>query len=377
MSAIAKPTISRREFIGATCAACAAAAGYRAWAEPAAPRPGAPSHEALFYETLADKSVRCGICPRHCVVPDGQRGYCRVRENRGGRYSTLAYGQCCTANMDPIEKKPFFHVYPGSKAFSIATVGCNIHCKFCQNWDISQASPETTPVPYRSPAEIAEAAHAAGAKAIAYTYSEPTVFYEYMADCARAGRERGLESIVVSNGFIAEAPQKALFPLVKAIKIDLKAFTQSFYGDVCDGLLEPVLASLKRLADSGVWFEIVCLTIPTLNDGQDETRRMADWIVKELGPNVPVHFSRYHPMYRLKNLPPTPPETILKARSIAMEAGCHFAYTGNVPGLEGQDTLCPSCKKPVVRRYGNQIVENTLKAGACGACGTRIPGIWG
>lgn len=365
--------------MAAACTAGAAVAAHGlGTAEPPRPAsPGQTAHEAQFYETLADKSVRCGLCPRHCVVPDGRRGYCRVRENRGGRYVTLVYGRSCAANVDPIEKKPLFHVYPGSKAFSIATVGCNIHCKFCQNWDISQANPEDVPVPYRGPADIAAAAGSAGARTIAYTYSEPTIFYEYLADCARAGRERGIESVVVTNGFMAEAPQAKLLPLLKAVKVDLKAFTQSFYGDVCEGFLDPVLASLKRLAASGVWLEIVCLLIPTLNDSADETKRMSAWIVKELGPNVPVHFTRYHPMYRIKNLPPTPSETLLKARAIAMAEGCRFAYSGNVPGLEGQDTICPSCKKPVVRRYGYQILENTIKDGACGACGAVIPGVWG
>ncbi len=378
MSPNAKPGIPRRDFLAAGVA-CAGLACGRAWADPNRARtlPATPPHEAQFYEMLDDKSVRCGLCPRHCRVPDGRRGYCRVRENRGGRYVTLVYGQCCSANLDPVEKKPFFHVYPGTKAFSIATVGCNIHCKFCQNWDISQANPEDTATPYRRPEEIAEAAATSGARTLAYTYSEPTIFYEYMADCARAAQNRGIDSLVVSNGFIAEAPQRALIPLVKAVKVDLKAFNPSFYSEVCDGMLEPVLASLKRLAVSGVWIEIVCLLIPTLNDNPDETRRMAAWVAKELGPHVPLHFTRYHPTYRLKNLPPTPAETLLRARAIAMEEGCRFVYSGNVPGLEGQDTICPACKKPVVRRYGNRVLENTLKAGACGACGAVIPGVWG
>jgi pyruvate formate lyase activating enzyme len=379
MKANAKHGIPRRDFLARAGVACAGLACAKVWGgslPPTAPLSAMP-HEAQFYETLGDKSVRCGLCPRHCQVPDGQRGYCGVRENQGGRYATLVYGRCSAANLDPIEKKPFFHVHPGTKAYSIATVGCNLHCKFCQNWDIAQAGPEELTGPYRRPEDIAEAARRSGAKTLAYTYNEPTIFYEYMTDCARAARTLGLDSIVVSNGFIAEAPQKVLLPLVKAVKVDLKAFTPSFYSGVCDGLLEPVLASLKRLAASGVWLEIVCLLIPTLNDNPDETRRMAAWVVKELGPNVPLHFTRFHPMYRLKNLPPTPPEMLLRARAVAMEEGCRFVYSGNVPGLEGQDTLCPACRKPVIRRYGHRILENTLKAGACSACGAAIPGVWG
>jgi pyruvate formate lyase activating enzyme len=321
--------------------------------------------------------VRCGLCPRRCVVPDGGRGYCRVRANRGGRYVTLVYGRPCAANLDPIEKKPFFHVYPGSQAYSIATVGCNMHCRFCQNWDIAQASPEDAPVPYRGPEDVAAEAARLKARTIAYTYSEPTIFYEYLADCARAGRERGIESVMVSNGFIADAPQRALFPLMKAIKIDLKAFTQSFYGEICDGVLEPVLETLKRLAGSGVWYEIVVLVIPTLNDGADEIARMSAWIVKALGPEVPVHFSRYHPMYRLRNLPPTPEATLLKARETARKEGCRFVYIGNVPGTEGQDTVCPGCGKTIIRRYGYRIEANHIRDGKCTFCGRAIPGVWG
>ena len=334
------------------------------------------AHEARFYKSMGDGSVHCELCPRRCLVQDGLHGYCRVRENRGGKYYTLVYGQACATNLDPIEKKPFFHVYPGTKAFSIATVGCNIHCKFCQNFDISQASPEDIPVPYRSPEDIAEMAVNRGAKTLAFTYSEPTIFYEYMVDCAQAAKGRGVESVVVTNGWINEAPQKALFPVVKAIKIDLKAFTQSFYGRICDGSLQPVLDTLKRLSQSGVWYEIVNLVIPTLNDNSQDLQRLAAWIVKELGPNVPVHFTRYTPMYRLKNLPPTPGETLLNARAIAMNEGCHFVYCGNQPGMEGENTFCPACKKAVIKRYGFRATENNLTAGKCKFCGTVIPGVW-
>ncbi len=374
----AKPAISRRGFLaaaGATLAAGTLSGGLHTAAANA--RPEAPSpHEALFYERLKGNNVQCALCPRRCRVPAGERGYCRVRENREGRYLALTYGHPCAMNLDPVEKKPFFHVHPGTKAFSIATVGCNIHCRFCQNWDISQARPEELVTAYRTPDDIAAEAVRLGARSIAYTYSEPTVFYEYMLDCSKAARARGLDSIVVSNGFINDAPQRALFPHIKAIKIDLKAFTPDFYKDVCDGRLQPVLDTLKRLSTSGVWFEVVCLLIPTLNDGTDEIRRMAAWIVKELGPAVPLHFTRYQPLYQLRNLPPTPTDTILRARETAMNEGCLFVYTGNLPGLEGQDTQCPSCQGIVIRRYGYHIRENNLNAGKCGHCGRDIPGLW-
>ena len=366
--------ISRRNFLvmGAATMACA---WCRAGESPIFVPQSA--HEALFYKRMDDGSVQCELCPRRCRVKDGLRGYCHVRENRGGKYYSLVYGRACTTNLDAIEKKPFFHVYPGTKAFSIATVGCNIHCKFCQNYDISQAKPEDISVPYRSPEEIAELAVSRGAKTLAFTYSEPTIFYEYMHDCARAAKERGVESVVVTNGFINDAPQQELFPLVKAIKIDLKAFTQSFYGQTCSGSLQPVLDTLKRLSQSGVWYEIVNLVIPTLNDNTEDIQRLSAWIVKELGPDVPIHFTRYTPMYRLKNLPPTPAETLLTARAIAMKEGCHFAYCGNQPGMEGEHTFCPSCKKAVVKRYGFSVTENNLETGKCKFCGTVIPGVWG
>ena len=373
-----KPLLSRREFL---CATCLAAAGFCARhslaATPVGPRVENATHPALWWDPLDGKAVRCTLCPRRCAVPDGSRGYCRVRENRGGTYYSLVYGRPCTEHLDPIEKKPFFHVYPGTKAYSIATVGCNLHCKFCQNWDISQAKPEDVPVLYRKPAEIAQAARDAGARTLAYTYSEPTVFYEYMADCADAANELGIGSVVVSSGFITDAPHRALFPKVKAIKIDFKGFSEDFYRQTCDAQLQPVLDTLKRLAGSGVWYEIVTLLIPTLNDNAEETKRMAGWIVKELGPNVPVHFTRYHPMYMIRNLPPTPLETCMRARQIAMQEGCRYVYTGNAPGAEGQDTACHSCGTAVVRRYGYEILENNLKAGKCPKCGTVIPGLWG
>ena len=382
MPAPAKQRMSRRSFLGAMGAAAATCALSRAAGTNAPVREGNQTplpalHEARFYSQLPDNGVQCELCPRGCCVPDGDRGYCRVRENRGGKYYTLVYGLVSACHVDPVEKKPFYHVHPGSKAFSIASVGCNIHCKFCQNFDISQANPEDLRVPFQSPATLAGLAAAAGCKLLAFTYNEPTTFFEYMADCAKAAGERGIESIVISNGFINDAPQKSLFPLVKAIKIDLKAFTDSFYSRICEGSLQPILDTLKRLSRSGVWYEIVNLVIPTLNDNRDDFKRMTGWVVRELGPDVPIHFTRFTPLYRLRNLPPTPSETLLNAREIAMKEGCHFVYTGNQPGLEGEDTLCPSCRKAVIKRYGFHILENNLVAGKCKFCATVIPGVWG
>jgi pyruvate formate lyase activating enzyme len=333
-------------------------------------------HEASFYEPLAGGKVRCKLCPRGCVVGDTHHGYCRVRANRGGRYYSLVYGRPCAIHTDPIEKKPFFHVYPGSQAFSIATVGCNMACKFCQNWDIAQAGPNDIRPPYRSPEAIAQQAAESGARTIAYTYTEPTIFFEYMSDCARAGKARGKESVVVSNGFIAAEALNTLLPLIKAIKIDFKAFTPTFYRDICDGYLAPVRNTLKLLAKSGVWYEIVVLIIPTLNDSSDEIKRMTAWIVQDLGPDVPLHFSRYQPMYKIKNIPPTPPDTLRRARRIAQAEGCRFVYIGNLSGEEAQNTVCPYCQAILIRRYEYRILENNIVKGACKACGKTIPGVW-
>lgn len=365
--------VSRRDFLAASGCAIAAAACRPALSEPAGDE---PVHEARHYEILPDGPVQCGLCPRQCFVPEGERGYCGVRENRNGKYLTLNYGRPCAANLDPIEKKPFFHVYPGSQSFSIAAVGCNIECRFCQNWEISRGSPDEVKAAYRTPAQIAAAAAGHKARTIAYTYGEPVVFYEYMCDCARAARDAGIENVVVSNGYIREDPLKELLPLVRAVKIDLKAFTQSFYGEVCDGELQPVLDTLKRLAGAGVWFEIVVLLIPTLNDSPDELKRMAGWITKELGPNVPLHFSRFHPAYKMRNLPPTPVATLEQARGIALAEGCRFVYIGNAPGVEGQNTFCPSCKTLLVQRQRYHVADIQIEDGKCVNCGTAIPGIW-
>jgi len=358
---------SRRSFLRRSAAAAAAA--------PLLPTPSL--REARFYEAAGtEKAVRCTLCPRGCLVPDGKRGYCRVRENRGGRYLTLVYGRPCAIHNDPIEKKPFFHVYPGSRSLSIATVGCNMACKFCQNWDISQSSPDRVNPPFRSPADIVHAARRHGAKTIAFTYSEPTIFYEYMFDTARAAKNAGIGSVVVSNGFIAEEPLKKLLPFLTAYKVDLKAFSEDFYVDLCDGRLREVLETLKRLADSGVWFEIVVLVIPTLNDAPDEIKRMAAWIVKELGPDVPLHFTRFHPQYKLRNVPRTPTQIIHRCRKIAQAEGCHFVYGGNMPGAGGESTVCPKCGAHVIGRYGHGVMQNRVRGGKCEECGTTIPGVW-
>ncbi len=365
--------ITRRDFIASSSAAIAFAGACPALAGTAGDKP----IEARFYEKRPDKAVKCMLCPWSCTVPDGHRGKCGVRENRGGRYYSLVYGRPVARNNDPIEKKPLFHVYPGSKAYSIATVGCNIHCKFCQNWEISQTDPKKVSIPYLSPENIVTAAKKrTDAKTIAYTYNEPTVFVEYILDCARIAAERGLGNVMISNGFIAEKPLKEICSLMTAVKVDLKAFSDDFYRKMCGGKLKPVLNTLKRIADSDTWLEIVMLVIPSLNDDMDKIQEMSAWVVNELGQNVPIHFTRFHPQYKVRNLPPTPVKTLQKARNLAIKEGCHFVYTGNTPDIDSASTYCPECGEKVVQRYRMFLMDNSLKENKCHNCGAHIPGIW-
>ena len=333
-------------------------------------------HRAMHWRALAGKRVQCTLCPRQCRVADRERGFCGVRENRGGTYYTLVYNKVCSSNVDPIEKKPLFHFLPGSKALSIATAGCNFACKFCQNWNISQFRPEQVHhVPVTS-ASLVALARRWGARSIAYTYSEPTISYELMHDSAAAARRAGLGAVAISNGYISPEALKQLAPHMTAYKVDLKAFTDDFYRKICRGTLKPVLDTLVLLKEIGLWSEIVVLIIPTLNDGTDEIKKMCAWIVKELGPDVPVHFSRFHPTYLLKNLPPTPVSTLERCRRIARDAGINYVYIGNVPGHEAESTYCPGCGTTLIKRWGFLVVRNSLKDGACPRCGRKIPGVW-
>ncbi len=337
---------------------------------------GVARHEAMFWERLADNRVKCVLCPRECEVADVERGYCGVRENQGGRYQTLVYGTLCSANVDPIEKKPLFHYLPGTTAFSIATAGCNIECRFCQNWQISQYRPEQVESTLVPPAQLVGACRSRRSPTIAYTYSEPTIFYEYMHDVAALARREGIGSVMISNGYIQEKPLRQLCRQLTGVKIDLKAFTESFYAEQCAGELAPVLATLRTLKDIGIWFELVVLIIPTLNDSADEIRRMAAWVVEHLGPDVPMHFTRFHPTYRLTNLPPTPVSTLDQCRAVAMEAGVRYVYAGNVPMHPGENTYCHGCKAELIRRVGYRIASNRIRDGKCPQCGAGIPGVW-
>jgi pyruvate formate lyase activating enzyme len=375
----------RRAFLKAASLPClAACAGAIIGPQDAVPIFAAPladddaqfTKEAKFYDKQAYRKIKCKLCPRECVIDDRERGYCGVRENRGGTYYTLVHSRVVAAHIDPIEKKPFFHFLPGTVAFSIATAGCNVNCKMCQNWDISQVRPEQVRSSYAPPSRVAELARQYKCPTIAYTYSEPVIFYEYLADCAEAGHGLGVKSVVVTGGYIQQEPLEKLCRQVDAIKVDLKAYSEKFYKEVVNGELKPVLDGLLTIHKHGVWNEIVYLVIPTLNDSDPEFKALAKWVKSELGPDVPLHFSRFHPEYLLKNLPPTPIETLERAKAIADAEGLHYVYIGNVPGHPAENTYCPKCRKIVVERAGYTVGTVHLHNNKCQYCQQAIPGVW-
>jgi pyruvate formate lyase activating enzyme len=337
---------------------------------------GLPAREASWYRKLPEGRVECQLCPQACTVADMERGMCGVRENRGGTYLTLVHGHAAAVHVDPIEKKPFFHVLPGESAFSFSTAGCNVECKFCQNWELSQFRPEQVPAYPLPPERLVAAARQSGARLTAATYGEPVVFWEYVRDVAIAANAAGIKPTVVSNGFIQEQALRDVLPLLAAVKIDLKSFSDRFYREQVRGRLEPVLKSLEVVREAGVWLEIVVLLIPTLNDSEGELRELTRWVRTKLGPDVPLHLTRFHPTYRLTDLPPTPVATLERAWEIGREAGLHYVYLGNVPGHPGESTVCPGCGEVVIRRVGFRVIANALRAGGCAGCGRAIPGVW-
>jgi pyruvate formate lyase activating enzyme len=332
--------------------------------------------EAKHYEKLPYKKIKCKLCPRECVIDDRERGYCGVRENRGGTYYSLVHSRIATAHVDPIEKKPLFHFHPGTMAFSVATAGCNVNCKMCQNWEISQVRPEQVRSTYVPPSNLSALARKYQCPSIAYTYSEPVIFYEYVMDSADAGHAVGVKSVVISGGYIQRDPLVKMCRSVDAIKIDLKAFSEKFYKQVVNGELKPVLETLVTIRQQGTWTEIVYLAIPTLNDSDAELKAMARWVKSNLGPDVPVHFSRFHPEYLLTNLPPTSIETLERAKAIADAEGLHYVYIGNVPGHPAESTYCPKCHRRIIERLGYTITQMHLKNGKCEYCQQAIPGVW-
>ncbi len=321
--------------------------------------------------------VICELCPKACLIPEGGAGDCRVRVNLDGKLCATTYGRPSAVHVDPVEKKPLFHFLPGTTIFSIATAGCNLHCNNCQNWQLSQRGGEEMEQIFRAPpVAVVGTALDRGCQSVAYTYSEPIVFYEYVYDTAIEARARGLNNALVTAAYINDKPLRKLCAVIDAANVDLKAFDDGFYRDNSGGSLKPVLDALVVMREQGVWIEITNLLIPTMNDDMGLIRRMTKWIVAELGATTPLHFSRFHPKYQLRNLPRTPAETLERARREALEAGLHHVYIGNVFGHEAESTRCPGCDHMLIRRTGYRIEENLLVKGRCPRCDDLIGGVW-
>jgi pyruvate formate lyase activating enzyme len=331
--------------------------------------------ESLYYSKLKNQLVKCELCPRLCVIKPGSRGLCRVRQNNDGKLYSLVYARPCSMHVDPIEKKPLYHFMPGARAFSIATIGCNFFCRFCQNWQISKADASSIDKEYDEalPEQVVELCKKNNCNILSYTYTEPTIFYEYMLDIAKIAKKQGIKNTIVSNGYINEQPLRELCKHIDGANIDLKGFTEEFYKKVCQGTLAGVLKALKILREEGVWLEITNLVVPGLNDDFGKIEEMCKWISEELGRDVPLHFSRFHPDYKMTNAEPTPLDTLEKARRIA-EKYLDYVYVGNVAGES--NTICPKCKSVVIRRSMLSLVENKLVKGKCFKCGNKMPGVF-
>lgn len=332
--------------------------------------------EAMLYEQLSDEQVRCNLCAHHCVIADGKRGICQVRENRGGTLYSLVYGRTISQNVDPVEKKPLFHFYPGTTIYSIATPGCNFRCRWCQNWDISQMPRERHLImgSEASPEEIVAEAERAGCRSIAYTYTEPTIFSEYAYDTSRLAQASGLANVYVTNGYMTTEMLETFHPYLDAANVDLKAFRDQTYKKYIGAKLQPVLDTLKVMKRLGIWLEVTTLVIPGVNDDPTELRDAAQFVAQELGVDTPWHISRFFAAYKMTDIPPTPVETLRRAREIGLAEGLHYAYVGNVAGEA--DTFCHSCGRPLIRRSTFAVVENRVKPGGrCPDCGESIAGI--
>ncbi len=340
--------------------------------------------EARLYKKISENSVECYLCRHKCKIKDGGRGICMVRENKGGTLYSVLYGKLCATAVDPIEKKPLFHFYPGSKSFSLATLGCNFQCEFCQNWDISQRLRSETrdrrletrdQRPETVPNEIVDAAHKTGCKTIAYTYTEPTIFYEYARDVATIAKPKGIENIFVTNGFMTREMLSDMRPLLSAANVDLKTFNKETYKKIIKGDLSGVLDSISYMKELGIWIEVTTLIVPGMNDSTAELKQIASFIAS-IGKDIPWHISRFHPQYKMDKTPATPAKTLARACDIGREAGLKYVYVGNLPGDDRESTFCWNCNEKLIERFGFDVGFNKVsKDSTCPKCGSKIDGI--
>ncbi|MGB3209516.1 MAG: AmmeMemoRadiSam system radical SAM enzyme [Desulforhopalus sp.] len=332
----------------------------------------------FLWSRREDGTLQCTVCAHGCILRDGQKGLCGVRARRGRTIESLVYGRVVAENIDPIEKKPIFHVLPGSLSYSIATSGCNFSCRHCQNASISQIANDidiASSGVFRAPETIVAAAIAGDCQSISYTYVEPTIFFEFAYDCCVAAKLQGLRNIFVSNGYMSDDAIRMLAPVVTAINIDLKSFSDSFYKKICGARLEPVLSSIARFKELGVWLEVTTLVIPGMNDSEEELAGIAGFLAG-IDPGIPWHVTAFYPTYKMSDVPPTGSRILSRARHIGFERGLEYVYCGNRPGADGENSSCPSCGAILIRRHGFQIVSNRLQAGRCPGCKTAIPGVW-
>lgn len=333
--------------------------------------------EALLYDRLEGGAAACRLCAHRCRIPEGRRGLCGVRENRAGTLYSLVYGQAIALSSDPIEKKPLFHFLPGTRALSVATAGCNFTCRHCQNADISQSPRENGTIPGReiSPAELVQAARREGCRTIAYTYTEPTIFFEYALDTARRAAEEGIKNVFVTNGYMTAEALEMIAPVLDAANVDLKSFRDEFYREICGARLKPVLETIEKMPELGIWIEVTTLVIPGYNDSEEELGEIAGFLAG-VDPSIPWHVSGFFPTYRLTDAPPTPPSALRRAREIGLAAGLRHVYTGNLPGDDGENTFCHSCGKQIVGRTGYRVGEINIREGSCSFCSAPVAGVW-
>jgi pyruvate formate lyase activating enzyme len=385
--------ISKRDFLKASflgsCGLCLTASGLagRAFGDDGlsllAPNPAFLPDTPWKWSTPTlyfidtPKGIKCKLCPRKCEIEVGKAGSCRTNVNYDGKLYSISYGNPCAVNIDPIEKKPFFHYLPGTLTYSIATAGCNLACLNCQNWEISQVSPKETRNFDMMPDVVVANTIKAGCKAIAYTYSDPVAYYEYTLDTSMLAKQQGIKNLMISAGYINPDPLRRLSKNLDAARIDLKSFSDEIYEMLNAGTLQPVLDSLKILKEEGVWLEIINLVIPTWTDDLDMIKEMCGWLAENGLASVPLHFSRFQPLYKLTTLPETPVATLEKARQIAFSEGIRYAYIGNVPGHEGENTYCPKCKKMIIERKGFTVLKNNIVNSKCSFCQEKIDGVWG